>query len=301
MQTALLCAGGGSRGINSSGFLLAIRDLGIDYKEIHGSSAGTLVSLLYHAGDYDSLIEMWLKIKPEHVFKDRGLLDLAFCYNRQYIRDSSPLRKLIYENIHFESLQNNQRDFWINTTDLTNGVAYSREVKSFKTKDELVDFAYASASPPIYFPPVRFEDKELCDSAVVNDYSIIDAIHNGCDTLILLLPTKPVRKQETKTILQLLSKIFNLSTQTYMDREIKSITKVNKLVDLIQKLVESGCNSLVLQDEKLPRDIKIVIITPEKDPQFGLLDFTYKGVDRRQMIQDSYLRAKEVLSRELWP
>ena len=59
MVTAILAAGGGSRGIIQAGYFLAIKDLGIDYDMIFSSSAGTLNSLMFHAGDYEKMYSLW--------------------------------------------------------------------------------------------------------------------------------------------------------------------------------------------------------------------------------------------------
>lgn len=299
MKTALLLAGGGSRGILGVGQLLAFRDLGLDYAEIRTSSVGSLNALLFHTKEYDKLAELWLNIKPGKVYKNLGLLDLALCYKRKWVHDSTPLNRLIRENVNFPALLANPRDFWVNTTDLTNRCAFSREVKSFSNKEDLVTFAFASASPPIYFPTVQFEGRELCDSGVVNNYSIADAINSGCETLILMLPTKPAKGRPAKDILELHNQVLSLSMQSDMERESKAIIRINKIIDLIHSAVQESKCQVVLEDENFPKRIKLIIVYPEQDPAFEFLDFNYKGLNRKELIMQGYSRAKEVLQKWL--
>lgn len=278
--------------------LLAFNKLGYDYDKIFSSSAGTLNSLVFHSGDLDKMVNLWLKIKTKDVYT-KYPWDLLASYNRKWVHDSSPLKKLIYDNVNFPGIKNNPKDFWINTTDLTNSAAYSREVKTFSNKDDLVTFAFASASPPIYFPTVSFEGNELCDSGVVNNYSIAESIGQGCDTLVLLLPAKPTKSKSAKNILELIGQVMGLSMQSYMERETKAITKINSILDTINTAIANSQCSAILDGKDFPRKIKLIMVYPEMESSFDFLDFEYKDIDRQQLITYGYKRCQEILLKEL--
>lgn len=299
MTTGLCLAGSGSRGIVSCGYLLALRDLKVDYDKAFASSSGLLNGLLSHAGEFDKLVDSWLKIQQKDVYIDNGFLDVALCYGRRWVHDSSPLRKLIEKSINYPKLLENPRELWINTTDLTNGAPYSRELRSFKSKEDLITFSLASASPPIFFPTVKFEDKELCDAGVINNYSVTEAINADCDRIIVLLPVKPVDINNSKNILQLVEHVMNISMHSYLEREVRSITKINKVIDIIRSTVEENKCSAVLEDPDFPRKIKLIMVYPENPPTFDLLDFSYKNVNRQSLIDYGYHRCKQILEAEL--
>lgn len=296
MTTGILLAGAGSRGICQSGYLQAIHDYGVEYDKLFSSSAGTLNGLMYHAGEMDKLKSVWMNIKSSDVYKDEGLWGLLNCYQRKYIHDSKPLRALLERTVNIPKLRANKKDFFINTTDLTNGIPYTREIKTL-TDEELFTFSLASASPPIHFPPVLFEGKTLCDSGVANNYSISDAIAAECDTLILLLASK-VPVPPLNNILDLLQRVLSVSMECDLPKEIRAVVKINKILDKIQSAIDHSECSVILDGPDFPRKIKLIIINQDRDTPWGLLDFDYKGLDRQELMNYGYQRALSILQRE---
>lgn len=59
MKRAIVLAGGGAKGSYQFGFWKAIRELGIDYQIVTGSSVGALNGALMASGLYESGLEMW--------------------------------------------------------------------------------------------------------------------------------------------------------------------------------------------------------------------------------------------------
>ena len=53
MQRAIVLAGGGAKGAYQIGFWRALRELGIDYQIVTGSSVGALNAVLMAQGNYD--------------------------------------------------------------------------------------------------------------------------------------------------------------------------------------------------------------------------------------------------------
>ncbi|MBQ7938616.1 MAG: patatin-like phospholipase family protein [Oscillospiraceae bacterium] len=62
MKRAIVLAGGGAKGSYQFGFWRAIRELGIDFQIVTGSSVGALNGALFASGLYDSGLEMWNNI-----------------------------------------------------------------------------------------------------------------------------------------------------------------------------------------------------------------------------------------------
>lgn len=62
MKRAIVLAGGGAKGSYQMGFWRAIRELGIDYQIVTGSSVGALNASLMASGKFDEAIDMWTSI-----------------------------------------------------------------------------------------------------------------------------------------------------------------------------------------------------------------------------------------------
>lgn len=303
-QIAVCLAGGGSYGITQSGALAYLAEL-IEKKHLKkchiiSSSVGTLNGTQFHAGDIEKMLHLWRTIRTRDVYKDRGVVDLAMSLGRGFLHDSSPLRRYLADNIDYPALMKAEGEFWINATDLTNDRPYTREVGTLNPED-LVTMALASASPPIYFPTVKFDGLELCDSGVVNNFGIVQAINMGCKTIIVLLPSKPAVSKRHKNLFQLLGKVLGLSMNSYLERESKSVLKINEEIDayslLVDKYNELAPDSLDISDR--PRKIKLIMVYPEANRSFDFLDFDFKGIDREEILKHGYERCKAILDKEL--
>ncbi|HPW00626.1 MAG TPA: patatin-like phospholipase family protein, partial [Oscillospiraceae bacterium] len=72
MKRGIVLAGGGSRGAYEIGFWQAIRELGIDYQIVTGSSVGALNGAMMASGDFESAKQMWLRLRTEDVILRSG-------------------------------------------------------------------------------------------------------------------------------------------------------------------------------------------------------------------------------------
>ncbi len=275
-------AGGGSRGIWQAGAIKAMCELGLDYKYLFGTSVGAINASQLHQGDIDRMVDFWLKISTREILQ-LGWFDTALAFRRGWLHDSKPLRKYLDKNISYEKIQANPREFWINATDYTNKRPYSRESKTL-SKEDLVTMVYASASPPVYMPTVPFEGRQLVDGGVCNNFSLTQAIQFGCSNIYLVLCSNPlVGTQEPGNLVDRFSEVMGLTMNTYLEREQKCIDKVNELIDSLDTHIK-------------PKKINLTVIAPEKELEFGFLDFDFKGLDRMKLIQDGYNTAMKVLN-----
>ncbi|MBR5872565.1 MAG: patatin-like phospholipase family protein [Oscillospiraceae bacterium] len=67
MKRAIVLAGGGAKGSYHFGFWRAIRELGIDFQIVTGSSVGSLNGALMASGLYENGLEMWNTIKTPDI------------------------------------------------------------------------------------------------------------------------------------------------------------------------------------------------------------------------------------------
>lgn len=66
-KTAVVLAGGGSRGAYQIGVWKALREMGIEYQLVTGTSVGALNGALMVQGDYEKALSVWENLS----FQDR--------------------------------------------------------------------------------------------------------------------------------------------------------------------------------------------------------------------------------------
>ena len=69
-KRAIVLAGGGSRGAYQIGVWKALRELGIDYDIVTGSSVGALNGALMVQEDFEAGLELWENISVKDVMTD---------------------------------------------------------------------------------------------------------------------------------------------------------------------------------------------------------------------------------------
>lgn len=279
--TALLLSGGGAKGILQVSYLRAFKDLGFDYDKVYGTSVGALNAALYHQGDLEALEELWLSINNSKVYNANPLNMLSFFSKTPGVYDSKPLKKLIASVIDFKKLRSNPRELSINTTDILNSEPVTSNIRDL-SDEEVIQILWASASPPIFFPPVNCLGKTLVDGGVLNNYSMHTALKDGMDTLILLMPSVPKTRQ-INSIKDVVDGLISTATTGYYKRELGAIEKTNQIID--------QANEDLIDDI---RRVKIVVVNSLKYNGIGLLDFNYSN--RGEMLEFSYKIAHDQLS-----
>lgn len=68
-KLGLVLEGGGVKGAYQVGALLAIRELGVEFDGVTGTSIGAINGALYLEGGYDKLLDVWKQIKTNTVLR----------------------------------------------------------------------------------------------------------------------------------------------------------------------------------------------------------------------------------------
>jgi NTE family protein len=190
-QTALVLAGGGTRGAVQIGMLQVLTEHGFLPDRIYGSSVGAVNGVAL-AGDptregVQRMTEIWRGLTRETVYP-QGRLHGPWLYLQQ--RDSvfvnSGLRKVIEEGIGFERLEDAVIPVEVVATSLTDG----RE--RWFTYGPAVEAVLASSAVPAIFPPVEIDGERFIDGGVVNNVPLRRAIEGGASRIVVLLCSPPV-------------------------------------------------------------------------------------------------------------
>ena len=189
-RTALVLAGGGTRGAVQIGMLQVLSEHGFVPDRVYGSSVGAVNGAAF-AGDptregVQRMTEIWRSLTRENVYP-QGRLHGPWLYLQQ--RDSvfvnAGLRKVIEEGITFERLEDAVIPVEVVATSLTDG----RE--RWFTYGPAVEAVLASSAVPAIFPPVEIDEERFIDGAVVNNVPIRRAIDGGATRIVVLLCSPP--------------------------------------------------------------------------------------------------------------
>lgn len=273
MKTIITCGGGGARGIWAAGALKALRDLGIEYDVIIGSSVGALNASMFFVGAIDAMANIWLNIKTSDVCRFAPWK----IFSESCFYDVSPLRKLIESHVDIYKIDAvKNRKLFVNATDIKSWTPVCTDAQTCKRESELVDLLMASAAAPIAFPPVN----GMYDAGLTANYSIAEAVALGAERIICLVASVP-----EQTVIKNIGDAFDIVTALPEYNQLTSETH------FVQKL------------NKVPgfRKIELVIIRPSKPTGIQLLDFDYKGKDRKAIIEDGYKTAIAALKDEPKP
>ncbi len=189
--TALVLAGGGTRGAVQIGMLQVLTEFGFVPDRIYGCSVGAMNGVAF-AGDptrrgVERMTHIWTGLTRDTVYP-QGRLHGPWLYVRQ--RDSvysnEGLRKVVEEGIGFERLEDAVIPVEVVATSLTDG----RE--RWFTFGPAVEATLASSAIPTIFPPVEIDGERYIDGAVVDNVPIRRAIDGGATRIVVLLCAPPV-------------------------------------------------------------------------------------------------------------
>ena len=278
MTTALLLSGAGARGILQAGMLKGIIESKVPIDMVFGGSAGSLNGAMYQQGDFDVIEKTWMEISNSKVYNSNPLTWANAFIGKASVYDPSPLRKLLYNLIDFDKQKANKTPFQIIATDLQARKPISMLAQDANTKDDLVSFLFASSSPPIFFPVVSLHGQTLADAGLANNFAVSNAIAAGADHLIILRPLPKYLDGAPRNIIDMVGLTVGIATENYLERELNFVAKLNEV-----------------EDPKY-RKIKVTLITCPNNG-IDLLEFDYKGLDRKALIQAGYTQAREALQR----
>lgn len=270
MSVGICNAGGGSHGIWGAGAMAAIHDRGIVWDGVVSSSVGTLNSLLAIQGRWDELFELWMTVKSSTVYNKYWFKGVC----KPSLYDSAPLRKLIKSKIY--NLRNLDKRFIITVTNLSTGRPETYEPE-YLSDETIVDVLMASASPPVFFPPVEIKNQTMVDAGVTDNFGLVTAINEGFDTL-LVIKYPQGKMKPIKNKIDALTNTLSAAMDSDYHKDLKAIKRLNEIAD--------KCDEF----DKTVKQVKVIEICTENPEllDYHFLDFDFKGLDRKAIWQDGY-------------
>ena len=211
MKRALVLAGGGSKGSYEVGYVKALRELGIDYQIVTGTSIGALNGCLLAQEDYDALQELWNVLDISHVFagdfKGNFAFDIDTMLNQSnlmisffktYLKekgaDITPLKELLRKLLKEDQLLSSPIDFGLCTVQYPTLKPFMITKKEME-KEYILDYLIASASCFPVFPIHSFKNMSFIDGGYYDNVPIDLAFDMGADEVIVVdMHTEPTHK-----------------------------------------------------------------------------------------------------------
>lgn len=197
-KRAIVLAGGGSRGSYQLGVWRALRELGVDFSIVSGTSVGALNGALMAQGDFGAAEQLWLSIKnssvmsaiPDHDPADKDdyhVLLPAFWKEIQKNGgiDIAPLDALVHKVIDEERLRASHIRFGFVTVRIP-----TLQPLELMTEDipdgRVADYLLASAACFPAFKPRSVEGAVFIDGGYYNNLPIDIALSCGADDVIAI-------------------------------------------------------------------------------------------------------------------
>ncbi len=189
--TALVLAGGGTRGAVQVGMLQVLAEHGFVPDRVYGSSVGAVNGVGFAAdptrAGVGRMVDVWLGLSGERVYP-QGRLHGPWLYfqQRDAVYPNRGLRAVLEDAYACERLEEARVPVEVVATSLTDGQAH------WFTYGPAVDAVLASAAMPAIFPPVEIEGDRYIDGGVVDNVPIQRAVEAGATRIVVLLCSPPL-------------------------------------------------------------------------------------------------------------
>lgn len=238
MNRALVISGGGSKGAFAVGVIRKLQQEypGLGYTHFVGTSTGSLIVPLAALGEIDLLEQLYTTVKTSDIITKFNIGDRL---NTHSIFDSTPLWNLIttyYDDTRCQQLLDGTHKVYLTTTCLQSSqlVVYTTDpapapVKHYEiirltSADHLRKAILASASQPVFMPPVKVDKNvpgaanpgfQYVDGGVRQYVGIEMAIDQGAEEIFSILLSAsdeaPVNK-EFKSLFEILQQTIDIFT-----------------------------------------------------------------------------------------
>lgn len=196
VKVGIALEGGGAKGAYQAGVLKALKELGIQYDCVVGTSIGALNATSYVREDYEGCIKLWENTNFSfdesksttnnsainfEEFKN-NIDEFEKYYMNNASIDSEPIVQFFKDNIDEEAIRNSHIDLGITTFCLSDREPL-RLFKDDIPSGMLHEFIFASCSLPV-FKPRPINGKYYLDGSFFSRLPIEMAVKKECNVII---------------------------------------------------------------------------------------------------------------------
>ncbi|MGL5650206.1 MAG: patatin-like phospholipase family protein [Paraclostridium sp.] len=199
----LVLEGGGTKGAYQLGAYKALRELGIEFKGVAGTSIGALNGAYIVQNNLEVLEEIWTKYDYTHFmdvdeetyhniknvdFTPKNINRVISLINKARKNkgiDISPFRSLLEKTIDEDIIRNSKKDFGLVTVVWDGKIIPSPMFLENIEKGKLLDYLIASASLPI-FKLDKLDDKLFLDGLFHNNIPVSLLREKGYEDIVVI-------------------------------------------------------------------------------------------------------------------
>ena len=189
---AVVLGGGGSKGAYQIGVWQALRELGLDYKVVTGTSVGALNGALMAQGEFEAAYALWWEMDNARVMEGipsaGDTLDSRLAIYRAFVRemvtkgglDISPLEATIRDILDEEKLRQSGVEYGIVTVDMSTLKPAELFLRDMPP-GSVADYMIASASCFPAFKPRTIEKARFIDGGYYDNLPVGMATRAGVE------------------------------------------------------------------------------------------------------------------------
>lgn len=254
----IVLGGGGSKGAYQMGVWQAIREHGIGFGIVTGTSIGALNGAMMAQGDYRQAQALWRSITIDSVMEDginlensiQGMLNQAGDlgpFLRKYVRykgaDITPLRKLLEQIIHEDRLRGSGIGFGLVTVQVPSMKGLELTLEEIP-EGYLRQYLLASAACFPAFPMERIRGELYIDGGYYDNLPIALAFRMGAEEVIAVDLDADIHSREYyhHPYVAYIKPSWDLGSMLLFDREVMERNRILGYNDA-QKILGSweGC------------------------------------------------------------
>ena len=327
-KQALVVSGGGSKGAFAVGAIdYMVKELGMSFDLVAGTSTGALIAPLVVAGEIDSLVRIYTSVETKDIIRKRNLVVAVLFHSSFY--SAEPLEKLIARElpdaVAQQVIDSDVQMFATTVSMQTGKVTYwatgpaetereGIEVERVTSPDVLRRAIFASASEPVFLPLVRVLEggEQHTDGSVRELEPLKVAIANGAEEICAVVMEPEVRTPVQNTFRRILpttERTVELFTEEILLNDIREAELYNeatlyrqalkaRVMDRFDLTSDEADDLFALPDVRDPtegrRVVKLHVIRPERELPLSGLAFDPEVM--REMVELGRARAAETFA-----
>ncbi|MBV6506420.1 MAG: hypothetical protein ILNGONEN_01997 [Syntrophorhabdaceae bacterium] len=250
MKNALVISGGGSKGAFAVGAIEKLRDAGIEFQVVSGTSTGSLIAPLVVTDEIQLLRSMYTSVTTQDIIRERPNFEFLLSDS---IYDTNPVWSLINSFItpaRYDEIMHSTTELYLTTVDLQSGeIVYwtqpTRNYKHIDSREVLMRAMLASASMPVFMPDVQINPggHQYVDGGVREIAPFKVVIDNGATDIysIVLSPENPSPSEKRyNNIPETLLRVIELFEREIVENDIETAVLYNRAISYIRGVNETA-------------------------------------------------------------
>ncbi len=305
MKPALVISGGGSRGAFAVGAVRALRERGVEFGLVAGTSTGALMAPLVAIDELDALVRVYTSVRTADILAP---VSLQTAWRRGYLFDSRPLEKLAGKHITTERAERvlaGPVPIFVSAVSLQTGqLTYfqaggapgrcegSAELRPIRDRAGLLAAIVASANQPVFMPPVCITPdeepiREYVDGGIREYAPISIAVDNGAEEIYVILHSpalaaRAAREGPAQGLGLVAARALGLLIEEVGDADLK-LAQLYSEATIYLETIRQNASGLGLSAEQVARlfegrnplagrrPVRLHVIRPEREfPGYGL-------------------------------